>query len=1125
MYQYSQLEGESAAAPRGPRLPSPPSEPSVAEPNRSLQESPGVPVGRQSIGPGQNIRITIYPRQGTRAQLELAVSDWVPKNGSDREFLLSDPQVRMRTKDGNDVRITARRGVLEARRKSGGGLDPQRGQLTGNVVIDYDRRSEKDKASLPDEERNRVDPADLVRIEVEQLDFDLEYAKLVIPGPIHVLARDVELRAEDMEIRFNEADSRVESLRIARGGRLELFERGEQLGANVPGIDRRSERRTTLADWLRTTIQSRLDRQPQEAAADDAPPRPAEPVVETSDVPVFPTNAGEKTPKPPVKYFARFEGDVDAKQLAGDATRSRLQADALEILRDFSDQDKNRVRTSAAPTPTPAAADRAVTPTRDRIVLDWSGKLLLDALSRGDERLADEVPSRVTAMGAPARLSYPDGDALCSKLAYEPGGSEVRLLGTEAEPVIVRSSGQGTMTGRSASIRRRGDSLDIQVTGPGRLADAVDDQRTAPALPSSPNTASAIDFEKELTAQGRFVSKTTVDFTGGVSTREHRVLDRASFTGRVSMRQDETRVGADAIELQFAAHPGGWGERSRRSEIERLIGRGNVVMTQGDDRITCDGIDIELTTGADGRSQPRTATATGDVVAVQGERTLHARDRLIADFAPISDADAFERVPGSLSPSGGSDEPTEEGGSEGGVRGFPDTHLVRREHTGVNRLQAVGAVTVFDPAQKLDLSAEELDCTVVKGREIEKAFVTGTAEGPASVRLDTFTVTGRQITLDVPDQWAEVPGEGRLTFLSGKDLDGRKLSKPMPIIVTWADSMKYRGRENRAVFSGEVHATSETTTTFDCDQLLVEFDDAPLPSPGVAKVHHWGILQPFVDKATGKEPKGEVRLSGEAFAKEPAYILADGHAVAEMSEMDAKTGERSSRSRIAGPKLSVNLRSDVSKMLIEGAGTLQLEDFRPDSSARDSTPQTGSGLFGMDQDSGPSKTLIEWRERMWYDFSIAQTRFEGRVQLKHFSGAALERLFQSASAGANPSSPGRSTFLTCDVLTVDFLDRDARTADASGKRMGRLSSDRLRQFQAAGSVVLQDQVEGLSVTADSVIYERPRQILAIAGTKQRKAHIVTQKPGKLPNQVTTERLFYNLATGKLELVQTTVKGQ
>ncbi len=1089
MYQYSQLEVGSAAPQRGPRLPSPPNAPSATERDRPLGESPGVTVGQQSIGPGQDITITIYPREGTRAQLELAVSDWVPKDGSDHEFLLTDPQVRMRTKDGNDVRITAREGVLEAKRKSGGGLDPQRGQLTGNVVIEYDRRSEKDKASLSDEERNRIDPYDLVRIEVEQIEFDLEYSKLDIPGPIHLVARDVELSADGLEIRFNEADNRVESLRIARGGRLELLERGAQLGGNVPGIDRRGERRTTLTDWLRTTIQSRLDRQQLEAAAAAPTAQPPQSAAQASGVPVFRTGAQEKTPEPPVKYFARFEGDVDAKQLAGDATRSRLQADVLEILRQFSDEDRDRVRSSAAPTAAPT--EQPVTPTRDRIVLDWTGKLLVDALSRGDDRWADEVPARVTAIGAPARLSSPEGDAVCSRLTYEPDGSEVRLFGTQTEPVVVRSSDQGEMTGVSASIRRQRDALDIRVEGPGRLTGGLEDKGIPVAVPSSPSmpkTASLIDFGKGLTAQGRFVSKTTVDFTGGVSTREHRVLDRAEFTGRVAMQQDETRVEADAIDLDFAAQRS---VRGDRQAVERLIGRGNVVMSRDNDRITCDGIDMALTTDVDGRSQPRTATATGDVVAIQGERTLHARDRLVADFAPVAEADAGKR----------------------GAR------------TGVNRLQAFGAVTVFDPAQKLDLSAEELDCTVVKGREIEKALVTGTAQSPASVRLDTFTVTGRQITLDVPDQWAEVPGEGRLTLLSAKDLDGRKLSRPMPIIITWSDSMKYRGRENRAVFSGEVHAASETTTTFDCDQLLVEFDDAPLPSPVAAKVNQWGILQTFVNEAMGRKSKGDIRLAGGAFAKEPAYILADGHAVAEMSEMDAKTGERSSRSRIAGPKLSVNLRSDVSKMLIEGPGTLQLEDFRPDSSSRDSTQAKGSDLFGMDQDSGPSKTLIQWRERMWYDFSIAQTRFEGRVVLKHFSGAELQRLFEASKNSGTVPPPGRSTFLTCDVLTVDFLDRAAQREDPSGTRMGRLSSDRLRQFQASGSVVLQDQVEGLSVTADSVIYERPRQILAISGTKQRKAHIVTQKPGKLPNQVTTERLFYNLATGKLELVQTTVKGQ
>ena len=59
-------------------------------------------------------------------------------------------------------------------------------------------------------------------------------------------------------------------------------------------------------------------------------------MAETSGVLVFRTGVREKTPEPPIKYFARFEGDVDAKQLAGEATRSRLQADVLEILREFS---------------------------------------------------------------------------------------------------------------------------------------------------------------------------------------------------------------------------------------------------------------------------------------------------------------------------------------------------------------------------------------------------------------------------------------------------------------------------------------------------------------------------------------------------------------------------------------------------------------------------------------------------------------------------------------------------------------------------------------------------------------------------------------------------------------------
>ena len=162
---------------------------------------------------------------------------------------------------------------------------------------------------------------------------------------------------------------------------------------------------------------------------------------------------------------------------------------------------------------------------------------------------------------------------------------------------------------------------------------------------------------------------------------------------------------------------------------------------------------------------------------------------------------------------------------------------------------------------------------------------------------------------------------------------------------------------------------------------------------------------------------------------------------------------------------------------------------------------------------------------MWYDFSIAQTRFEGNVSLKHFSGAELMRIRQRSLGGSADVPPGRATFLTCDALTLDFLDRDERSRRPPGRRMGRLSAAQLKQFEAKGAVVLQDQSEGLSVVSERLVYWKDRRLLAIYGTPQRKANIVIQKPGELPNQVSVKHLFYNLATGELEVSKPELKAR
>ena len=121
---------------------------------------------------------------------------------------------------------------------------------------------------------------------------------------------------------------------------------------------------------------------------------------------------------------------------------------------------------------------------------------------------------------------------------------------------------------------------------------------------------------------------------------------------------------------------------------------------------------------------------------------------------------------------------------------------------------------------------------------------------------------------------------------------------------------------------------------------------------------------------------------------------------------------------------------------------------------------------------------------------------------------------------------GRSTFLTCDALDVDFLQRDAAGRRVQRtRRMGRLSAGTLRTFRATGAVELQDESEGLHLWADDVIYERPREILAIHGSPLRKARIIQRRPRRLPNEVVVERMIYNLATGEVELRQPAIRGR
>ncbi len=1121
IYQYSQLDPELQAKMPNPRLPQQAARSADPTLGGDPGSTAGVSIGGAKAGPGRDVSLSLYRPGGTSPFGEIAFHSWEPVDGVADELLVVEPEIRLRTKDGHGIRVTASQAKLEGNLK--GGLNLRRGRLSGDVLVEYDRLTEEERAKLPPEHGKEIKPNEVVHINLDEVDFDLEYSKVSVgPGGVHLTASDFDFRASDMEIRFNEDEGRVEHIRITRGGRIELRELSGDLGFSASQTGPRPGPQGTLVEWLRETLSETLATQQTSPAV--TPPTDATPLVDTNDqeVPVFLADEG-KDDEPPriLRYFAHFEDDVDAKQWIGESAQSRLQADSLEILRTISNEDRERVGSKPEASALDDAQDVGPVSPGERMLLEWGGRLIVDLVLPDDPRWSEDVETQITATGSPVLVSNPDGDATCGQLRLDPNGSKVWLAGTRDDPVVVRSAQEGTMTGLEVFTERSDDDdLHIRVVGPGVLSRGMDASSGEGDDPTESQAEPLmVKFADQLDVRGRFITKRSIDFTGRISSQESRVLERAAFLGGVEMQQGDTSLEADALTLDFGPKRG---RGDAHQTVERMIAKGHVVMRQGEDLVTAREIDLVLTTDRDGQMVPLTATALGNVEAVQNARTIRARDRLVVDFEMVSrPAPPFDALKAHARAVKAGLDVTE-----------IDWDARRREYesqerkeVGVKRLQAFGEVTVVDPVQALDLSADELDCTIMKGREIERARVKGAEGHPATVHLGTFTVTGRDIDLNVPDQWAYVPGAGRMSFRSRKDLDGRKVDTPIPISIEWQDWMKYQGRENRAVFSGAVHAYSQTTTEFDCERFLVEFDDvASVPAQDDQR-QDWWIFQEFVERLGTQKSAGGPGIATSKFSKQPAYLLATGGAVALTSEVDPSTGKLKSRARLAGDKLSVNLRQEVSKMLIESPGTLLLEDFRAASGPEQKGGGRKRGLFGADEDTGPSKTLIEWQDAMWYDFSINQTRFEGDVVLKHFSGSRLQRVLGRSIGGSEDGGAGRSTYLTCDVLTADFLGRRTRAHQAGDRRMGRLSAAQLRQFQAIGTVKIQDETEGISLTADRVVYERDRDILAIYGTKQRPAQIWVQKPGELPTHFSAARMFYDVNTGSVEASGATVTGR
>ncbi|MCO6437693.1 MAG: hypothetical protein J5J06_11440 [Phycisphaerae bacterium] len=1173
-YQY-QSSLDEGAVPRqvGPRLPDLGARSEMGAGN-PLSGS-GADAGRVAVGPGRDIRLTLFRPNDDRSWGEIAVQEWTPVEGAADEFRLKRPEFRMRTRDGHGVLVTADEATLETQRRRGsdtGGWEVRRGRLTGSVVVDYDRLTLDERQRLPEERRGEVRPEEVVRIRTDELRFDVEYAQLSVPGEIDVDAVDAQFETSGLEVHFDEAQGRVEYLRMDSGGNLKLLEAADQPVVGLPGEEGGGERRRSLVTWIRESLKSQIEaaarRKAAEAQAKAAPtPRPSfdedgTPIIYLDEEP-----AVSKSQAPP-RYYARFEEDIDARRINANESQTRLEAQVLEVVRTLSLDDQERAERAERNKPGESAAPAAGPGDAGRIELSWKGRLVVRTCGKDDAICAEAGSSYLAAEGDPVRVLDEQGEARCESLRFDADRFLLDLRGSEEVPVDIHSSTGRNLRGVAVRWSQDGDRFHVEVDGPGSLERAgdasgfglngigggadeeaaeVDSSAVGVKASGGPVEPSIIRFSKSFIADGQRVRKMSVDWKRQqLVEKQCTELSTAELKGAVNLVDGETTIGADEMDVRFAA-----ADSECKQFIDHVNGQGDVLLKQEGDRLACGAIDLELRQDVDERLSrklvPVRAELSNDIEVTQTGRTIRASEKLIADFvvterlaSPLSSAEAYRLALAEGLDPNAMDWPS-----------FLRSHELRREReVGVRRIRARGDVHVTDPDTGLDVRAEDLDAGFVEGREIERVRVLGNESTPATIATANWSVTGKDVRADMPADEAEVSGAGRMTFRSYKDLDGSESSEPIPIAVQWDRWMRYDGAQNRAVYAGAVHAASSNQTTFDCpDELVLQFEDVASPAAASNEPEWKPILEAWdVIRSVGK-PRKDVNAPAQ-LNKKLTYVLAKGGARVHTAQVDKATGELRGRATLTGPKLSLDLRPEVTKMLIEGPGELLLEDFRRAKADGPSSPEQGrgdrgddlarpaivsdraragrdssGGLLSFDANAGPSKTLIEWKEYLSYDYAIRQTRFEGKVRLVHFSGAALDEVLGRGAGPTGSAARGRRTFLSSDVLTADFLGGENVPGSTGRNRMGDLSAESLRQFRAVGNVSLQDEIEGLDVSCADLIYERQRQILFIQGAVSRRAAITLQRPGQAPRQFTGDRFVYDLASGVLEVHEPAFQGR
>ena len=1094
---------------------------SDSPPVQELPRIKDVPIGQG----GKKAWVTWYDKKTRKAKTQFRATTWEPL--SNTEFHLVDLEVRMIMPGGQIAEVQADEGEILV---SPGDLSEssiRRGWVQGHVQIRIDRTSPEWREQHPDRRDMAQHPEKIVRLWMDRLHFDLELSRLETQSTFRVQSAEADLQGNGLLLCWNEDEDRIDYLEIAQGQQLKL--RGLKSKLDFTLLSSEAE---VIEDEV--AMPSGPDAEaapaPEEPDQEDrlvhAKAQEEDPDVLRLDL------QGREKPRQRVAYRARFLGNVVADQRRGLELLGRLEADALALLFDAG-QVEEVAAVPESDSPEKPETEPAAPPTDEtRLVLTWDGPLIVEPQAEPPGPLEDDRQLRrfqVEATGSPVRLSDQQGSATCDQLVYHNETGRLWLRGRPEAPVNIKAGPERTMRAETLFYDRHENIA--RLTGQGEMKASTTrlGTRRQPDPESArdrhPAEQTVIRWTRSVELEmARSEFKLRDPHSGKIKTVKSPWVKGAVLDGSVLLAQQDQQAQAERMQIAFAPpqKPG-----RLLSDVHRFEGWGRVQLTRGQDDIRCDHMIIDMTTAPDGRNVPTRALAEGDASAKQRHRIIRARHSMTVTMGeiPRPQKEVSLKEAKRLARARGLD-PDKVDWDEWARR------RAARTETAIVSLDARGQVRVDDEQRRLRVRAEQLQCTFPDGRQIERADIMAAPGRLAEVHLEDFAIAGHHIELDASEPWALVPGPGELEFYSDQDLDGKKLERPLPVIVSWEGKMEMRGGANQLHFEQNVQATSTDQGRehyhLNCDRLSLTFIDLPSPrtvqQPTQQASPYW-ILEPLLRRWTGKQPKGSSLFGDGAprrsFRKKPVLLLADGRAKALYSEYTPTSNALQSRMRVAGPRIAVDLRRQTTN--VEGAGNLLIEDYRlpgPGQRRERGARPAADSLLGQWAGGGPSQTLFTWENSMSFLTRRNLAIFDQNIQMTHRAGAEMKLVGRVAAARhldltQLQDMKGRKTSLDCASLLVEF----AREARDSTER--RRSVD-LRFLEATGPVTLRDG--GKTLVGHRLVYLGDSGLVTVRGQAGQDAHIYDEDraSGALRAHWRGPVLRWNLNNNHIEASQSTI---